>query len=106
MFYKMINLVQQALYGLDKSGEAGFLQQINQLFSPDGYYAEGPYYQRFALLPFVLFAKVIEVNDPQLKIFEYRDKALLKADRTSVQLSYNTFFLASTTPLKTKVSIP
>lgn len=96
------NLVQQALYGLDKSGEAGFLQQINQLFSPDGYYAEGPYYQRFALMPFVLFAKAIQVNDPELKIFEYRDQVLLKAIRTAIQLSYNKLFFGINDAIKDK----
>jgi len=90
------------LYGLDMSGDAGFLQQIKQLFSPDGYYAEGPYYQRFALMPFVLFAKAIEVNQPELKIFEYQDKALLKAIRTSVQLSYNKLFFGINDAIKDK----
>ncbi|MEL6876361.1 MAG: alginate lyase family protein, partial [Pseudomonadota bacterium] len=44
-------LVDIALLGLDKSGETGFLRQSELLFSPDGYYTEGPYYQRFALKP-------------------------------------------------------
>ena len=95
-------LVNQALYGLDMSGKAGFLQQIEQLFSPDGYYAEGPYYQRFALMPFVLFAKAIDVNQPDLKIFEFNDKALLKAIRTSVQLSYNKLFFGINDAIKDK----
>ncbi|RBP49720.1 alginate lyase family protein [Arenicella xantha] len=95
-------LVKQALYGLDMSGDAGFLQQITQLFSPDGYYAEGPYYQRFALMPFVLFAKAIDVNQPELKIFEYQDQALLKAVRTSIQLSYNKLFFGINDAIKDK----
>ena len=37
------DLVDKALLGLDKSGKAGFLRQLDLLFSPDGYYAEGPY---------------------------------------------------------------
>ncbi len=45
------DLVDKALLGLDKSGKAGFLRQLDLLFSPDGYYAEGPYYQRYALQP-------------------------------------------------------
>jgi len=49
--------VEQALLGLDKSGEAGFLKQMDVLFSPDGYYNEGPYYHRFALKPFIIFGK-------------------------------------------------
>src|SRR3546814_8076463 len=67
------DLVDKALLGLDKSGKAGFLRQLDLLFSPDGYYAEGPYYQRYALQPFVVFAAAIAANDPERKIFEYRD---------------------------------
>ncbi len=80
--------VEQALLGLDKSGNAGFLKQLDMLFSPDGYYAEGPYYQRYALMPFVLFAQAIEKNDPDRRIFEYRDGIVLKAIRSTVQQSY------------------
>jgi len=80
--------VEQALYGLDTSGEAGFLKQLDELFSPDGYYAEGPYYQRYALMPFVLFAQAIDQNDPKRGIFDYRDGIVLKAIETTVQQSY------------------
>ena len=80
--------VDKALYGLDKSGNAGFLLQIETLFSPDGYYAEGPYYQRYALMPFVLFAQAIERNDPDLGIFDHRDGVLRKAIFSTVQQSY------------------
>ena len=52
--------VEQALMGLDKSGDAGFLKQMDKLFSPDGYYNEGPYYQRYALMPFVVFAQAVQ----------------------------------------------
>lgn len=95
-------LVKQALYGLDMSGKAGFLKQIELLFSPDGYYAEGPYYQRYALMPFVLFAKAIAVNQPELKIFEFRDQVLLKAINTAVQLSYNRLFFGINDAIKDK----
>ena len=80
--------VEQALYGLDRSGNAGFLRQLDLLFSPDGYYAEGPYYQRYALMPFVLFAEAVQRNEPERKIFEYRDNIILKAIRSTVQQSY------------------
>ncbi len=80
--------VEQALLGLDQSGEAGFLRQLDELFSPDGYYAEGPYYQRYALMPFVLFAQAIEKNEPERGIFKYRDGVLLKAVYATVQQSY------------------
>ena len=95
-------LVRQALYDLDEAGKGGFLKQIEQLFSPDGYYAEGPYYQRYALMPFVLFAKAIQVNQPELEIFEYRDKTLLKAIETSIQLSYNGLFFGINDAIKDK----
>ncbi|WP_114521576.1 heparinase II/III family protein [Altererythrobacter sp. ZODW24] len=85
-------LVDIALLGLDKSGETGFLRQSELLFSPDGYYTEGPYYQRFALKPFVVFAGAIEKNDPSRKIFEHRDGILLKALTTTIQLTYDGYF--------------
>ncbi len=86
--------VEIALNGSKKDGKTGYLAQINQLFSPDGYYMEGPYYQRYALLPFVLFAKAINNYEPSRKIFEYRNKLLSKAIRTSLQTTYTdkTFF--------------
>lgn len=96
------DLVTKALYGLDKSGDSGFYKQIDELFSPDGYYAEGPYYQRFALLPFVIFAKSINTNDPNLKIFEYKDNALIKAIYTTIQLSYNKLFFPINDAIKDK----
>lgn len=82
------HLVDIALKGSDKSGKTGFLRQTEMLFSPDGYYAEGPYYQRFALLPFMVFANAINKNEPERKIFEHRDGILLKALRVTIQLSY------------------
>ena len=86
------DFVQKALYGLDESGESGFLKQMDELFSPDGYYNEGPYYQRYALHPFVVFAQAIENNSPELAIFEHRDQILLKAIYGVIQLSYNQLF--------------
>lgn len=85
-------MVEQALLGLDRSGDAGFYKQLDKLFSPDGYYTEGPYYQRYALLPFIVFARAVEENDPHRKIFEYRNGILEKAVYTALQLSYNKFF--------------
>ncbi|MEQ9315527.1 MAG: heparinase II/III family protein, partial [Henriciella sp.] len=81
--------VKQALLGLDQSGDAGFLRQLDELFSPDGYYAEGPYYQRFALMPFILFAKAVEENEPERQIFNYRDGILKKAVYATIQQSYS-----------------
>ncbi|MEL6859177.1 MAG: heparinase II/III family protein [Pseudomonadota bacterium] len=84
--------VEQALYGLDQSGEAGFLKQLDELFSPDGYYAEGPYYQRYALMPFVLFSQAIDRNQPERGIFEHRDGIVLKAIRSTMEQSYAGLF--------------
>lgn len=85
-------MVEKALLGLSKQGDTGFLKQIDQLFSPDGYYEEGPYYQRYALAPFVVFARAIQRNQPQRKIFERKDGVLLKAVDTLVQSSYGGYF--------------
>jgi hypothetical protein len=80
--------VEMAIKGSAKDGKTGYLAQIDQLFSPDGYYTEGPYYQRYALLPFLIFAKAINNYQPSLKIFSYRRALLSKAINTSLQLTY------------------
>ena len=84
--------VEKSLYGLNRDGKSGFIRQLDLLLSPDGYYAEGPYYQRYALMPLVVFARSIENNDPELKIFEYRDGLLLKAIYACIELSYGGLF--------------
>ncbi|MYH32232.1 MAG: alginate lyase family protein [Gammaproteobacteria bacterium] len=84
--------VEMSLYGLNGDGKAGFIRQLDLLLSPDGYYAEGPYYQRYALMPLVVFARSIENNDPELKIFEYREGILLKAIHACIELSYGGLF--------------
>lgn len=94
--------VEKALYDLQKSGKGGFLTQLDQLFSPQGYYNEGPYYQRYALMPFVTFAKAIENNEPHRKIFDYRNGVLLKAIDTTIQLSYNGLFFPINDAIKSK----
>lgn len=82
------NLTQMALYGSNKDGKTGFIRQLDYLFSPDGYYTEGPYYQRYSIWPFMTFAQVIQNKQPELKIFEYRDGILLKAVDILLQSSY------------------
>jgi len=94
--------VEKALYDLKKSGKGGFIKQLNQLFSPQGYYNEGPYYQRYALMPFVTFAKAIDVNEPQRKIFDLRNGVILKAIRTTIELSYNQLFFPINDSIKDK----
>jgi hypothetical protein len=81
-------LVERALMGLDLDGSSGFLAQLDQLFSPDGYYTEGPYYQRYALMPFVLFGQAVENNEPQRRIFEHGDGVLLEAILATIHQSY------------------
>lgn len=81
------NLVDMALYGSGKDGNSGFLKQLDTLFSPDGYYAEGPYYQRYAMSPFMIFAQALEYSKPDLQIMKYRDGILLKAVETLMQLT-------------------
>ncbi len=73
------SIVKKALYGSKMDGSAGFLLQMERLFSPDGYYCEGPYYARYALMPFFLFADVIENNQPELRIYERHGQILKKS---------------------------
>jgi len=94
--------VEQALLGLDKSGEAGFLKQMDVLFSPDGYYNEGPYYQRFALKPFVIFAQAVQKNNPERKIFEKRDGILKKATYSLIHQNYGGLFFPINDAIKEK----
>lgn len=69
--------VDKALYGLKGDSESGgFLAQLSQLFSPDGYYMEGPYYHRFSLRPIYLFAETIERRQPEIKIYEFNDAVI------------------------------
>jgi hypothetical protein len=77
--------VDMALYGSDKSGKVGFIAQMDNLFSPDGYYTEGPYYVRYAILPYMLFANAIDKANPEMKIFEHRNSILQKALITCLQ---------------------
>jgi len=90
-------LVDRALYGIpfsdidmdakDNDGgfiyardrKAGFLANLDQPFSPDGYYTEGPYYQRYAMYPFLIFAQALQNVKPELNILEHKDGVLLKA---------------------------
>ena len=91
-------LIQRALYGIQNDGlndkmrdndggfikgkeqkRAGFLAQLDYSFSPDGYFTEGPYYLRYAMTPFLLFARSLHNTRPDLKIYDYRDSILKKA---------------------------
>lgn len=97
-------LIERALYGikglnldktakdddggyLNKDGKAGFLANIEEPFSPDGYYTEGPYYQRYAMYPFLIFAEGLQNVRPDLKIFDYKEGVLLKSVNALLNLS-------------------
>lgn len=71
--------VDMALYGSKKDGQSGFIALMDGLFAPDGYYTEGPYYVRYAILPYYLFASALNHVRPELKVFEYRNRILQKA---------------------------
>jgi len=77
--------VNRALYGTKRDRTGGFLRQLDLLFSPDGYYMEGPYYIRYALLPFFQFAEAIERRQPGVRVYAYRDSILKKALYSAVQ---------------------
>mgnify|MGYP003868182831 CR=1 FL=1 len=91
-------LVQWSLYGLPNDGineeevdndggyikvkgvrQAGFLAQLDLSFAPDGYFTEGPYYLRYAIFPFLVYAKALYNNKPELDILNYREGILSKA---------------------------
>ena len=98
-------LVQRALYGIRDDGvgvgatdddggfirvegqRAGFLANLEEPFSPDGYYTEGPYYQRYAMYPFLVFAQSLHNVRPDLNIFQYKNGVLLKGVDALLQLS-------------------
>ncbi|MFS1436749.1 heparinase II/III family protein [Shewanella sp. 10N.286.48.A6] len=69
--------VDKALYGLaGDSVSGGFIAQLTQLFSPDGYYMEGPYYHRFSLRPIYLFAETIQRRQPEIDIYNLKDQVI------------------------------
>lgn len=80
--------VDMALYGTNKDGNGGFLKQVEMLFAPDGYYMEGPYYVRYAMRPLVFFSEAIERNQPELKIYEFKNQIIKKAYYAAVQATY------------------
>ena len=98
------SLLQRALYGLkdididktlkdndggfiNKDGKKGFFANLDEPFSPDGYYTEGPYYQRYAMYPFLIFAQALQNKKPELKVLEYKEGVLLKGVNALLNLS-------------------
>lgn len=98
-------LVERALYGIEDDGlevgtkdndggfikvegqRSGFLANLEEPFSPDGYYTEGPYYQRYAMYPFLVFSQALHNTRPDLEIFRHKDGVLLRAVATLLNLS-------------------
>lgn len=98
-------LLENALNGLKtdnltagmKDNDGGFIKvegqklgvygNLDEPFSPDGYYTEGPYYQRYAMYPFLIFAEALQNVKPELKIFEYKEGVLIKAVDALINLS-------------------
>ncbi len=73
-------LVNRSLYGNAGDGvSGGFYAQLDRLFSPDGYYLEGPYYHRFALRPMVLLAEALYQSGNDTVIYDYCDGIIGKA---------------------------
>jgi hypothetical protein len=98
--------VDMALYGANKDKKAGFLAHLDGLFSPDGYYTEGPYYVRYALLPFYTFANSLNNAKPELKIFQHRNSILKKAlDGGLQQTNLNGGFFSYNDALKEKTFV-
>lgn len=95
--------VEMALKGGNKDGKTGYFKLIDELFSPDGYYAEGPYYLRYAIHPFIVFARAIQQYQPELKIYKYRNQLLKKAVLLDLQTTYtNKVFFPINDALKDK----
>ncbi len=98
-------LIQRALYGIEDDGlevggkdndggtikvegqRKGFFANLEEPFSPDGYYTEGPYYQRYAMYPFLILALAMENNRPDLKVLQHKDNVLLKGIDALLSLS-------------------
>ena len=94
------DFVDRALYGSNKDGKAGYMLQLEQLFSPDGYFTEGAYYLRYAIWPFMLFAQVIDSHEPELQVFARRDSILLKAVNALIQQAYDGVIIRMNDALK------
>ncbi|OON39894.1 chondroitin lyase [Izhakiella australiensis] len=82
-------MVDKSLYGLAGDGKSGgFFAQLDALFSPDGWYIEGPYYHRFALRPMLLLAQAIEARQPALRIWQYRQQHLRQCCYALLMLAF------------------
>ena len=98
-------LVERALFGLKNDGikpgekdndggllkkpgqKAGFFANIDEPFSPDGYFTEGPYYQRYAMYPYLVFAEALQNKRPDLKVFQYKNGVLINSVNSLLNLT-------------------
>ncbi|MFT2091092.1 heparinase II/III family protein [Paraglaciecola sp. 2405UD69-4] len=98
-------LLDRALYGIEDDGlpvggvdndggtikvegqKKGFLANLEDPFSPDGYYTEGPYYQRYAMYPFLIFGLAMENVKPEMNVFSHKDNVLLKGVNALLSLT-------------------
>lgn len=98
-------LINRALYGLDDDGielgtkdddggflkvegqQAGFIANLEEPFSPEGYFTEGPYYQRYAMYPFLVFSVGVQNARPELNLLAHKDNVLIKAVYSLLNLS-------------------
>ncbi len=98
------SLLQRALYGykdaqinpnlkdddggyINRDGKMGFLANLEEPFSPDGYFTEGPYYQRYASYPFLIFAQALQNKKPELNVLYHKDSVLIKSVNALINLS-------------------
>ena len=97
-------LIDRALYGFEASVDRGardndgglissegqgrgFLANLDAPFSPDGYYTEGPYYQRYAMYPFLAFSIAMENAYPKKGVLQQKDTVLVKATYALLNLA-------------------
>ncbi|MDR9828802.1 heparinase II/III family protein [Vibrio sp. FNV 38] len=98
-------LLHTALYGLEEDGidpndrdddggfikaegdGEGFIANLEHPFSPEGYFTEGPYYQRYALYPFLAFAIGMENAKPEMGVLQQKDDVLINSVYALLNLS-------------------
>ncbi|CAL2089860.1 Alginate lyase lipoprotein precursor, family PL17_2 [Tenacibaculum sp. 190524A05c] len=71
----------------NKEGKAGYFANLEEPFSPDGYYTEGPYYQRYAMYPFLIFAEALQNVKPEYEVFKFKNNVLLNSIDALLQLT-------------------
>ncbi len=71
----------------NKEGKAGYFANLEEPFSPDGYYTEGPYYQRYAMYPFLIFAEALHNVKPEYEVFKFKNNVLLNSIDALLQLT-------------------